>query len=191
MGAGHSSTPSSAGGGVAVAAGKGDKQRRAGSVIGDGAVTAGMAFEAMNHAGDIKPDLLVVLNDNEMSISENVGALNNHLAQLLSGKLYSTLREGGKKVFSGVPPIKELLKRTEEHIKGMVVPGTLFEELGFNYIGPVDGHDVLGLVSTLKNMRDLKGPQFLHIMTKKGRGYEPAENDPIPVHPGPTLDHNR
>lgn len=152
---------------MAIAAAKEDKQRRAVCVIGDGAITAGMAFEAMNHAGDIKPDLLVVLNDNEMSISENVGALNNHLAQLLSGKLYSSLREGGKKVFSGVPPIKELLKRTEEHLKGMVVPGTLFEELGFNYIGPVDGHDVLGLVTTLKNMRDLKGPQFLHIMTKK------------------------
>ncbi|STV55824.1 1-deoxy-D-xylulose-5-phosphate synthase [Klebsiella pneumoniae subsp. ozaenae] len=174
---------------MAIAAAKEDKQRRAVCVIGDGAITAGMAFEAMNHAGDIKPDLLVVLNDNEMSISENVGALNNHLAQLLSGKLYSTLREGGKKVFSGVPPIKELLKRTEEHIKGMVVPGTLFEELGFNYIGPVDGHDVLGLVSTLKNMRDLKGPQFLHIMTKKGRGYEPAEKDPITFHAVPKFDH--
>lgn len=124
-----------------------------------------MAFEAMNHAGDIRPDMLVVLNDNEMSISENVGALNNHLAQLLSGKLYSSLREGGKSFLAC--PIKELLKRTEEHIKGMVVPGTLFEELGFNYIGPVDGHDVLGLITTLKNMRDLKGPQFLHIMTKK------------------------
>ena len=158
-------------------------------MIGDGAITAGMAFEAMNHAGDIKPDMLVILNDNEMSISENVGALNNHLAQLLSGKLYSSLREGGKKVFSGVPPIKELLKRTEEHIKGMVVPGTLFEELGFNYIGPVDGHDVLGLVTTLKNMRDLKGPQFLHIMTKKGRGYEPAEKDPITFHAVPKFDH--
>jgi hypothetical protein len=155
---GHSSTSISAGIGIAVAAEKENKQRRTVCVIGDGAITAGMAFEAMNHAGDIKPDMLVVLNDNEMSISENVGALNNHLAQLLSGKLYSTLREGGKKVFSGVPPIKELLKRTEEHIKGMVVPGTLFEELGFNYIGPVDGHDVLGLVNTLKNMRDLKGP---------------------------------
>jgi 1-deoxy-D-xylulose-5-phosphate synthase len=186
---GHSSTSISAGIGVAIAAAKEDKQRRAVCVIGDGAITAGMAFEAMNHAGDIKPDLLVVLNDNEMSISENVGALNNHLAQLLSGKLYSTLREGGKKVFSGVPPIKELLKRTEEHIKGMVVPGTLFEELGFNYIGPVDGHDVLGLVSTLKNMRDLKGPQFLHIMTKKGRGYEPAEKDPITFHAVPKFDH--
>ncbi|MFV2825612.1 1-deoxy-D-xylulose-5-phosphate synthase N-terminal domain-containing protein, partial [Escherichia coli] len=176
---GHSSTSISAGIGIAVAAEKEGKNRRTVCVIGDGAITAGMAFEAMNHAGDIRPDMLVILNDNEMSISENVGALNNHLAQLLSGKLYSSLREGGKKVFSGVPPIKELLKRTEEHIKGMVVPGTLFEELGFNYIGPVDGHDVLGLITTLKNMRDLKGPQFLHIMTKKGRGYEPAEKDPI------------
>ncbi|WP_313277987.1 1-deoxy-D-xylulose-5-phosphate synthase N-terminal domain-containing protein, partial [Kosakonia cowanii] len=129
---GHSSTSISAGIGVAVAAAKENKQRRTVCVIGDGAITAGMAFEAMNHAGDIRPDMLVVLNDNEMSISENVGALNNHLAKLLSGKLYSTLREGGKKVLSGVPPIKELLKRTEEHIKGMVVPGTLFEELGFN-----------------------------------------------------------
>ncbi|WP_432699004.1 1-deoxy-D-xylulose-5-phosphate synthase [Kluyvera cryocrescens] len=186
---GHSSTSISAGIGIAVAAEKENKQRRTVCVIGDGAITAGMAFEAMNHAGDIKPDMLVVLNDNEMSISENVGALNNHLAQLLSGKLYSSLREGGKKVFSGVPPIKELLKRTEEHIKGMVVPGTLFEELGFNYIGPVDGHDVVGLVNTLKNMRDLKGPQFLHIMTKKGRGYEPAEKDPITFHAVPKFDH--
>ncbi|MCI1876364.1 MAG: 1-deoxy-D-xylulose-5-phosphate synthase, partial [Serratia liquefaciens] len=126
--------------------------------------------------------------DNEMSISENVGALNNHLAQLLSGKLYSTLREGGKKVLSGLPPIKELVKRTEEHLKGMVVPGTLFEELGFNYIGPVDGHDVQGLVATLKNMRDLKGPQLLHIMTKKGRGYAPAEKDPISFHAVPKFD---
>ncbi|MEA1065822.1 1-deoxy-D-xylulose-5-phosphate synthase [Erwinia sp. HR93] len=185
---GHSSTSISAGIGIAVAAEKEGKDRRTVCVIGDGAITAGMAFEAMNHAGDIRPNMLVVLNDNEMSISENVGALNNHLAQILSGKFYSTLREGGKKVFSGVPPIKELLKRTEEHIKGMVVPGTLFEELGFNYIGPVDGHDVLGLVTTLKNMRDLKGPQFLHVMTKKGRGYEPAEKDPIAWHAVPKFD---
>ncbi|AIR61015.1 1-deoxy-D-xylulose-5-phosphate synthase [Cedecea neteri] len=185
---GHSSTSISAGIGIAVAAEKEGKDRKTVCVIGDGAITAGMAFEAMNHAGDIRPDMLVVLNDNEMSISENVGALNNHLAQLLSGKLYSTLREGGKKVFSGVPPIKELLKRTEEHIKGMVVPGTLFEELGFNYIGPIDGHDVIGLVNTLKNMRSLKGPQFLHIMTKKGRGYAPAEKDPISFHAVPKFD---
>lgn len=173
---------------MAVAAEREGKGRRTVCVIGDGAITAGMAFEAMNHAGDINPDMLVVLNDNEMSISENVGALNNHLAQLLSGKLYSTLREGGKKVLAGVPPIKELVKRTEEHLKGMVVPGTLFEELGFNYIGPVDGHDVQGLVATLKNMRDLKGPQLLHIMTKKGRGYAPAEKDPISFHAVPKFD---
>ncbi len=185
---GHSSTSISAGLGMAVAAAREGKNRRTVCVIGDGAITAGMAFEAMNHAGDIDPDMLVVLNDNEMSISENVGALNNHLAQLLSGKLYSTLREGGKKVLSGLPPIKELVKRTEEHLKGMVVPGTLFEELGFNYIGPVDGHDVQGLVATLKNMRELKGPQLLHIMTKKGRGYAPAEKDPISFHAVPKFD---
>jgi len=185
---GHSSTSISAGLGMAVAAEREGKGRRTVCVIGDGAITAGMAFEAMNHAGDINPDMLVVLNDNEMSISENVGALNNHLAQLLSGKLYSTLREGGKKVLSGLPPIKELVKRTEEHLKGMVVPGTLFEELGFNYIGPVDGHDVQGLAATLKNMRDLKGPQLLHIMTKKGRGYAPAEKDPIRFHAVPKFD---
>jgi 1-deoxy-D-xylulose-5-phosphate synthase len=185
---GHSSTSISAGLGMAVAAEREGKGRRTVCVIGDGAITAGMAFEAMNHAGDINPDMLVVLNDNEMSISENVGALNNHLAQLLSGKLYSTLREGGKKVLSGLPPIKELVKRTEEHLKGMVVPGTLFEELGFNYIGPVDGHDVQGLAATLKNMRDLKGPQLLHIMTKKGRGYAPAEKDPISFHAVPKFD---
>lgn len=185
---GHSSTSISAGLGIAVAATRSGSHRRTVCVIGDGAITAGMAFEAMNHAGDITPDILVILNDNKMSISENVGALNNHLAQLLSGKFYATLREGGKKVFSGMPPIQELLKRTEEHLKGMVVPGTLFEEFGFNYIGPVDGHDVNGLVQTLKNMRDLKGPQFLHVITKKGRGYAPAEQDPITFHAVPKFD---
>ncbi|WP_392441315.1 1-deoxy-D-xylulose-5-phosphate synthase [Edwardsiella piscicida] len=185
---GHSSTSISAGLGMAVAAEREGLSRRTVCVIGDGAMTAGMAFEAMNHAGDIKADMLVVLNDNEMSISENVGALNNHLAQLLSGKLYASLREGGKKVLSGLPPIKELVKRTEEHLKGMVVPGTLFEELGFNYIGPVDGHDVQALVATLKNMRGLKGPQLLHIMTKKGKGYAPAEKDPISWHAVPKFD---
>ncbi|MBC8949189.1 MULTISPECIES: 1-deoxy-D-xylulose-5-phosphate synthase [Xenorhabdus] len=185
---GHSSTSISAGLGMAIAAEHEGKGRKTVCVIGDGAITAGMAFEAMNHAGDIDPDMLVILNDNEMSISENVGALNNHLAQILSGKLYTTLREGGKKVFSNLPPIKELLKKTEEHLKGMVVPGTLFEELGFNYIGPVDGHDVLALTQTLKNMRELKGPQFLHIMTKKGRGYAPAEKDPISWHAVPKFD---
>ncbi|NHB97116.1 1-deoxy-D-xylulose-5-phosphate synthase [Photorhabdus stackebrandtii] len=185
---GHSSTSISAGLGMAIAAQREGKDHRTVCVIGDGAITAGMAFEAMNHAGDIDPDMLVILNDNEMSISENVGALNNHLAQLLSGKLYTTLREGGKKVFSNLPPIKELLKKTEEHIKGMVIPGTMFEELGFNYIGPIDGHDVLTLTQTLKNMRELKGPQLLHIMTKKGRGYAPAEKDPISWHAVPKFD---
>ena len=185
---GHSSTSISAALGMAICAAKEEKPRKVVSVIGDGAITAGMAFEAMNHAGDIHSDMLVVLNDNEMSISENVGALNNHLAQLLSGNLYTTIREGGKKVLSGVPPIKELVRKTEEHIKGMVVPGTLFEELGFNYIGPIDGHDELELVKTLRNMRDLKGPQFLHIMTKKGKGYEPAEKDPIGYHGVPKFD---
>ncbi|OBT16849.1 1-deoxy-D-xylulose-5-phosphate synthase [Vibrio sp. UCD-FRSSP16_10] len=185
---GHSSTSISAALGIAIGAEKEGKDRKVVSVIGDGAITAGMAFEAMNHAGDIHPNMLVVLNDNEMSISENVGALNNHLAQVLSGSLYTSIREGGKKVLSGVPPIKELVRRTEEHLKGMVVPGTMFEELGFNYIGPVDGHDVLELVKTLKNMRHLKGPQFLHIMTKKGKGYEPAEKDPIGYHGVPKFD---
>ncbi|MDQ2165398.1 MULTISPECIES: 1-deoxy-D-xylulose-5-phosphate synthase [Vibrio] len=182
---GHSSTSISAALGMAISAGKEGKNRKVVGVIGDGAITAGMAFEAMNHAGDVHPDMLVVLNDNEMSISENVGALNNHLAQLLSGSLYTSIREGGKKVLSGIPPIKELVRRTEEHLKGMVVPGTLFEELGFNYIGPVDGHDVIELIKTLRNMRELKGPQFLHIMTKKGKGYEPAEKDPIGYHAVP------
>ena len=185
---GHSSTSISAGLGMAAAAEREGKGRRTACIIGDGAITAGMAFEAMNHAGDIKPDMLVILNDNEMSISENVGALNNRLAQILSGKTYARLREGGKRVLTGLPPIKELVRRTEEHLKGMVVPGTLFEELGFNYIGPVDGHDVLTLVNTLSNMRSLKGPQFLHIMTKKGKGYAPAEEDPITWHAVPKFD---
>ncbi|MFW7523883.1 1-deoxy-D-xylulose-5-phosphate synthase [Vibrio ostreicida] len=187
---GHSSTSISAALGMAISAGKEGKNRKIVSVIGDGAITAGMAFEAMNHAGDVHSDMLVILNDNEMSISENVGALNNHLAQALSGSLYTSIREGGKKVLSGFPPIKELVRRTEEHLKGMVVPGTLFEELGFNYIGPVDGHDVNELIKTLKNMRELKGPQFLHIMTKKGKGYEPAEKDPIGYHAVPKFDPN-
>ena len=185
---GHSSTSISAGLGMAAAAEREGLGRRTACIIGDGAITAGMAFEAMNHAGDIKPDMLVILNDNEMSISENVGALNNRLAQILSGKTYARLREGGKRVLTGLPPIKELVRRTEEHLKGMVVPGTLFEELGFNYIGPVDGHDVLTLVNTLSNMRSLKGPQFLHIMTKKGKGYAPAEEDPIAWHAVPKFD---
>ncbi|MCE9685193.1 1-deoxy-D-xylulose-5-phosphate synthase [Shewanella sp. AS16] len=185
---GHSGTSVSAALAMAVAAEKEQAGRKVVAVIGDGAMTGGMVFEAMNHAGDLKNDMLVVLNDNEMSISENVGALNNHLAQLMSGRLYTTLREGGKKVLKGMPAIKEMARRTEEHLKGMVVPGTLFEELGFNYIGPIDGHDVDALVETMRNMRGLKGPQLLHIMTKKGRGYEPAEKDPIGWHAVPKFD---
>lgn len=185
---GHSSTSISAGLGIAIAAEKENANRKTVCVIGDGAITAGMAFEAMNHAGAIHTDMLVILNDNDMSISENVGALNNHLARLLSGSFYSSIRESGKKILSGLPPIKEFMKKTEEHVKGFVSGGTLFEELGFNYIGPIDGHNVDELVSTLKNMRNLKGPQFLHVITKKGKGYAPAEQDPIGFHGVPKFD---
>lgn len=185
---GHSSTSISAALGLAVAAEKEDKNRKVVAVIGDGAMTAGMAFEALNHAGDINKDMLVILNDNEMSISENVGALNNHLAKMLSGSFYTGFREGSKKILGNLPPIKELASRAEEHLKGMVVPSTFFEELGFNYIGPIDGHDVNGLVDTIGNMKNLKGPQILHIATKKGKGYEAAENDPIKYHAVPKFD---
>ncbi|WP_289028424.1 1-deoxy-D-xylulose-5-phosphate synthase [uncultured Paraglaciecola sp.] len=182
---GHSSTSISAALGMAVAAEKEALGRKVVAVIGDGAMTAGMAFEALNHGGDINKDLVVVLNDNEMSISENVGALNSHLARLLTGNVFNSIRDGGKKLLSNVPPIKEFASRAEEHIKGMVVPGTIFEELGFKYIGPIDGHDVNGVVDTLKNMRGIKGPQILHVVTKKGKGYELAEQDPIKFHAVP------
>jgi len=182
---GHSSTSISAALGLAVAADQEDKNRKTVAIIGDGAITGGMAFEALNHAGHIDKDVLVILNDNDMSISENVGAVNKHLAKLLSGDVYSSFRENGKKVLSGIPPIKELARRAEEHLKGMVVPSTLFEEFGFNYIGPIDGHDVNGLVETLRNMRSLKGPQFLHVVTKKGKGYAPAEQDQLGYHAVP------
>src|SRR5579859_3593174 len=186
FGVGHSSTSISAALGMAVAAAQRGENRRVVAIIGDGALTAGMAFEALNHAGSLPADLLVVLNDNDMSISENVGALSNYLARVLSGKMYSHLRESGKKVLRQMPTVWELARRSEEHLKGMVLPGTLFEELGFNYIGPVDGHDVRALVTTLKNLRQLHGPQFLHVVTKKGKGYAPAEADPIKWHgPGP------
>ncbi len=187
---GHSSTSISAGLGISIAAEKENAGRKTVCVIGDGAITAGMAFEAINHAGSLHTDMLVILNDNEMSISENVGALNNHLARLFTGSLYGTLREGGKKLLSGIPPIKEFVRKTEEHVKGFVSPvGTMFETLGFNYIGPIDGHDIEELISTLKNMRNMSGPQFLHIKTKKGKGYTPAEQDPIGFHGVPKFDH--
>lgn len=182
---GHSSTSISAALGMAVAAEKEANNRKVVAVIGDGAMTAGMAFEALNHGGDINKDMLIILNDNEMSISENVGALNNHLAKMLSGSVYTGLREGGKRILNNIPPIKELASKAEEHLKGMVVPSTFFEELGFNYIGPIDGHDVNGLVDTIQNMRNLKGPQILHIATKKGKGYHAAEQDPIKYHAVP------
>ena len=185
---GHSSTSISAALGLAVAAEKEGQNRKTVAVIGDGALTAGMAFEALNHAGDIKKDMLIILNDNEMSISENVGALNNHLAKMLSGSIYTGIRESGKRLLKNIPPIKELASRAEEHLKGMVVPSTFFEELGFNYIGPIDGHDVKGLVDTISNMRQLKGPQLLHIATKKGKGYQAAEQDPIKYHAVPKFD---
>src|ERR1700685_3089992 len=186
FGVGHSSTSISAALGMAVAAAQRGEERRAVAIIGDGALTAGMAFEALNHAGSLPTDLLIVLNDNDMSISENVGALSNYLARALSGRMYSHLRESGKKVLRQMPTVWELARRSEEHLKGMVLPGTLFEEMGFNYIGPIDGHDVKALVSTLRNLQKLRGPQFLHVVTRKGKGYAPAEADPIKWHgPGP------
>ena len=185
---GHSSTSISAALGMAIAAEKEAENRKVVAVIGDGAMTAGMAFEALNHAGDVAPNMLVILNDNEMSISENVGALNKHFSRVLSGKLYTSLREGSKQLLSGMPAVRELASRAEEHVKGMVTPGTIFEELGFNYIGPVDGHDVDGLVETLENMRAMRGPQLLHVVTRKGKGYTPAELDPIGYHGVPKFD---
>ncbi|MFC4701817.1 1-deoxy-D-xylulose-5-phosphate synthase [Glaciecola siphonariae] len=186
---GHSSTSISAALGMAIAADKEQKNRKVVAVIGDGALTAGLAFEALNHAGDIAKDLVIVLNDNEMSISENVGALNSHLARLLTGSFFNSIRDNGKKILSNIPPIKELASKAEEHIKGMVVPGTIFEELGFRYIGPIDGHDVDTMVETLSNMRKISGPQILHVVTKKGKGYEQAEQDPIKWHAVPKFDH--
>ena len=186
FGVGHSSTSISAALGMALAAQRAGEKRRVVSVIGDGAMSAGMAFEAMNHAGPLKPDMLVVLNDNKMSISENVGALSLYFARVLSGRTYTALREGSKKILKRVPAMWEFAKRSEEHMKGMVLPGTLFEELGFNTHGPIDGHDVDLLVEHLTRLRDLKGLQLLHVVTQKGKGYAPAEADPIKWHgPGP------
>jgi len=186
FGVGHSSTSVSAGLGMAIAAALQLQERKVVAVIGDGALTGGMAFEALNHAGSLNVDMLVVLNDNDMSISENVGAMSNYLAKMLSGRLYSHIREGSKKVLRTMPTVWELARRSEEHVKGMVLPGTLFEEMGLNYIGPIDGHDLDTLVKTLQNLKHLKGPQLLHVVTRKGKGYAPAERDPIKWHgPGP------
>ena len=186
FGVGHSSTSISAALGMAIAAGQKGEARRAVAVIGDGGLSAGMAFEALNHVGSTDVNLLVILNDNDHSISESVGAFSNYLARLLSGKLYAHLKEGGRRVLKRVPTALELARRSEEHMKGMVLPGTIFEEMGLNYIGPVDGHDVHALIATLRNVRNLKGPQLLHVATRKGKGYAPAEADPIKWHgPGP------
>ncbi len=182
FGVGHSSTSISAALGMALAARLKGEKRKSVAVIGDGAMTAGMAFEALNHASDTKADMLVVLNDNDMSISNNVGGLSNYLAKILSSRTYASMREGSKKVLSRLPGAWEIARKTEEHAKGMLVPGTLFEELGWNYIGPIDGHDLPTLLATLRNMRDLEGPQFLHVVTKKGKGFAPAELDPIGYH---------
>jgi len=183
FGTGHSSTSISAALGMAIAAQKIGIPRQTIAIIGDGGLTGGMAFEALNHAGSSEADLLVILNDNEMSISENVGALTNYLSRILSGKVYSTFREGSKKVLNHLPSaMKTFAKRTETHFKGMITPGTLFEELGFHYFGPIDGHDLNMLLSILHNLRELKGPRILHIITTKGKGYAPAEADPIEYH---------
>lgn len=183
FGVGHSSTSISAALGMAIAGGLDKRDIHAVAVIGDGGITGGMAFEAMNHAGVLDANLLVILNDNEMSISPNVGALNNYLAKLLSGKFYSNIRQGSKELLKNrMPSVWELARRAEEHVKGMVAPGTLFEELGFNYFGPIDGHDMETLVTTLRNLRNTTGPRFLHVVTKKGKGYLPAERDPVAYH---------
>ena len=188
FGVGHSSTSISAALGMAVASRLQGSERKSIAVIGDGALTAGMAFEALNHAPEVNADMLVILNDNDMSISRNVGGLSNYLAKILSSRTYSSMREGSKKVLSRLPGAWEIARRTEEYAKGMLVPGTLFEELGWNYIGPIDGHDLPILIATLRNMRDLKGPQFLHVVTKKGKGFAPAEVDPIGYHAITKLD---
>ena len=182
FGTGHSSTSISAALGMAVASRLAGKDNRSVAIIGDGAMSGGMAFEALNNAGAMDANLLVILNDNDMSISRPVGALNNYLAKLMSGRFYAAMRRGSEKMLKGMPPVLEFAKRAEEHIKGMVTPGTLFEELGFNYIGPIDGHDLDVLVDTLNNIRKLEGPQFLHIVTQKGKGYALAEEDCVLYH---------
>ncbi|ASP38411.1 1-deoxy-D-xylulose-5-phosphate synthase [Bacterioplanes sanyensis] len=182
FGVGHSSTSISAALGMALAFRQQQLPRHAVAIIGDGAMTAGMAFEALNHAGHEKADMLVILNDNDMSISNNVGALNKYFTRIWSSRTYSAMREGSKKVLEKIPAAWEFARRTEEHMKGMVAPGTLFEELGFNYYGPIDGHDLNELVLQLQNLKDLPGPRFLHVVTRKGKGFEPAEQDPIKYH---------
>lgn len=185
FGVGHAGTATGAAIGMALAFRAQHDRRKVVAVVGDGAMTCGQSFEALNHGGDARPDMLLILNDNAMSISENVGGLVNYFSRILSGRLYTTLREGGKRVLQHMPPAWELARRGEAALKGIVLPGTLFEELGWNYVGPIDGHDLPTLVHTLRNLRELEGPQFLHVVTRKGKGYAPAEADPIKWH-GPT-----
>ena len=182
FGVGHASTSVSAALGMAVAAAREGSDRQVVAVIGDGALSGGMAYEALNNAGNMDANLLVILNDNDMSISPNVGAMSNYLTRILSGKVYTSMREGSKTVLSTIPPMWELAKRAEEHMKGMVMPSTLFEEMGFSYYGPIDGHNLHALLKTLRNLRGLTGPRFLHVVTRKGKGYEPAEGDPCVYH---------
>jgi 1-deoxy-D-xylulose-5-phosphate synthase len=191
FGVGHSSTSISAALGMAIASELKGEHKNMVAIIGDGSITGGMAFEAMNHAGSLDANLLVILNDNDMAISPNVGAMNNYLTKILSSKLYSSMRTESKKALKKMPSVWELARKTEEHVKGMIVPGTLFEELGFNYIGPIDGHDIDMLVSTLENLKHIEGPRFLHIVTKKGKGYAPAEKDPLAYHGVPAFDHTQ
>lgn len=189
FGVGHSSTSISAALGMALAAKQKGEKRKVVAIIGDGAMSAGMAFEALNNAGVADADMLVILNDNEMSISPPVGALNRILTRLMSGKTYNAAREAGRHMLGFAPPLLELARRAEEHVKGMISPGTLFEEFGFHYYGPIDGHDLDALIPTLQNLRKLKGPQFLHVITRKGQGYKLAEADPILYHGVSKFDH--
>lgn len=190
FGAGHSSTSISAALGMAVASAQLKQNREVVAVIGDGALTAGMAFEALNNAGDMDADILVILNDNDMSISPNVGALKNYLTRLMTGPTVSSVRKGAKKALDGIPPVRDYARRWEEHIKGMVLPSTFFEEMGFYYAGPIDGHDIDTLVTTLRNLKEIEGPRFLHIVTKKGKGFEPAEGAPVKYHGVSPFDPN-
>ena len=192
FGVGHSSTSISAAIGMAIASSYKNEKKKIVAVIGDGGLSAGMAFEALNHMGSIEEDILVILNDNEMSISPNVGAMTNYLTKILSSKAYSTVKEGSKNIFKKVPPSGGLfLTKTEKHIKGLLAPGMLFEEMGINYYGPIDGHNTQNLVKTLKNLKKIKGPKLLHVITKKGKGYLPAESDPVKYHAVPIFDTNK
>ena len=188
FGVGHSSTSVSAAVGMAIASQSQDSPRKIISILGDGGLSAGMAYEALNHMGTLDTDVRVMLNDNEMSISPNVGAMSNYLTRIMSGRIVSSVREGSKQILKQVPSVHEFARRTEEHIKGMIAPGTLFEEMGINYYGPIDGHDIHTLVKTLDNLKKLSGPRLLHIITRKGKGYEPAETDPVGYHAVPEFD---